>query len=389
MISQRLWKFTRYCIKDVLNINFAPMRRPSVLLLLFVLCTTGKAFSQENLVRNPSFEQHYDLPLYIGDAPGSIQNWTFAGELGSGDYYHTYASGPYHIPDNHFGHEKARTGSAYAGFCVTPRYREFLSSQLTMKLEKGKKYRFTMYVSKGDNEEVSYLKEISVMFLSRPYVLNDDLVMGIPPQIVFYQDSGFTQTNGWQELTTTYIANGREEWIFIGAHQWKCDTCKSVPGTARKQSPGIFGGDPETMQAHYYVDDVSIVEVIDAPPADTSAFTTGVVYSFSNIHFATNSAVLQEGDQPELQKILSYLLAHPEMNVFITGHTDSIGDSRSNYVLSLQRAEAVKSYLVEHNIAAARISAEGAGETKFVAPNSTAEGRALNRRVEFLFTKRE
>lgn len=365
------------------------MRRLTLLTLIFLLCTTGKAFSQENLVRNPSFELHYDLPLYIGDAPGSIQNWTFAGELGSGDYYHTYASGPYHIPDNHFGREKAHSGNAYAGFCVTPTYREFLSSQLTMKLEKGKKYRFTMYISKGDNDEVSYLKEISVMFLSRPYVLNDDLVMGIPPQIVFYQDSGFTQTNGWQELTATYTANGREEWIFIGAHQWKCDTCKSVPGTARTQSPGIFGGDPKEMQAHYYVDDVSIVEVIDDTPADSSGFKTGIVYAFNNIHFASNSATLETGDQPELQKILSYLQGDPALSVFITGHTDSIGDSRSNYVLSLQRAEAVKNYLVGHGIAAARISAEGAGETKFVASNSTAEGRALNRRVEFIFARRE
>lgn len=363
------------------------MRRLAFLLLIFLSGTNRELSAQENLVRNPSFEQYHHLPVYIGDAPGAIKDWTFAGELGSGDYYNTLASGPYHIPDNHFGSENAHSGTGYAGFCVTPEYREFLCSQLTSKLVKGQKYRFTMYVSKGDKKEVSYLKEIGVMFLSRPYVLRDELVMNLPPQIVFYQDTGFTTHNGWQQLTVEYTAKGFEEWIFIGAHQWKCDTCHSLAGTPRKGSPGVFGGDAE-KQAHYYVDDVSIVEVHDAP-ADTTQFKTGIVYAFSNIHFASNSAVLQAGDQPELEKILHHLHEHPEMNVAILGHTDSIGDSRSNYVLSLNRAEAVKNYLIASGISAERISAAGAGETKFAAPNSTEEGRALNRRVEFVFTKRE
>lgn len=379
----------RYCIKGILHITFGSMRRLLFIMPFFILATAYEAFSQENLVRNPSFELYNRLPLYIGDAPGTIQNWTFAGELGSGDYYHIYASGAYHIPDNHFGTETAHTGNGYAGFCVTPEYREFLCSQLTSRLVKGQKYRFTMYISKGDKEEVSYLKEISVMFLSRAYVLNDDLVMGLPPQIVFYQDTGFTAHNGWQQLTAEYTAKGTEEWIFIGAHQWKCDTCKSVPGTARTASPGIFGGDKKEMQAHYYVDDVSIVEVHDAADTSSGTFQTGVTYAFNNIHFATNSAVLQEGDQPELQKILTHLKAHPEINVAILGHTDSIGDSRSNFVLSLNRAEAVKNYFISNGIPSERISAEGAGEAKFIAPNSTEAGRALNRRVEFVFKLRD
>lgn len=364
------------------------MRGLTFLLLISVFGAIQIAFAQQNLVVNPSFEMHNHLPGFIGDAPGSIQYWTFAGERGSGDYYHTKAPGTaYRAIDNHFGSETPHSGNAYAGFCVTPEYREFLSSQLTTKLVKGQKYKFTMYISNGDKEEVSYLKEISVMFLSRAWVLNDDLKMGLPPQIVFYQDTGFTQTNGWQELTAIYTAKGTESWIYIGAHQWKCDTCKSVPGSPRMESPWIFGGDPKTQQAHYYVDDVSIVEVNDVPAVDTAQFTPGVVYSYSNIHFAINSYTLQQVDQPELQKILSYLLAHPQMNVSVIGHTDSIGDSRSNYVLSLNRAEAVKNYLIDHGIQAERISVEGRGEAKFVAPNNTEEGRALNRRVEFIFTQ--
>lgn len=360
------------------------MKKP--VLLLVAVALSSLIAAQGNLVRNPSFEKYYRLPIEVGDAPGAIVDWTFAGESGSGDYYYQNSPGVYNTTENLFGGQEPHSGKAYAGFCVTPEYREFLSSQLTTKLVKGQKYKFTMYVSKGDAPDVAYLKEISVMFLSRPYILNNDLVMGVPPQIVFYQDSGFTEHNNWQELTATYTANGTEQWIFIGAHQWKCDTCKSVPGTARTASPGIFRtrGD----QAHYYVDDVSIVEVNDAPAKDTTTFTAGVVYAFSNIHFATNSAVLQQGDQPELEKILRHLQAHPELNVSITGHTDSVGDSRSNYVLSLNRAEAVKTYLSDHGVPGERIVVQGAGETRFVASNSTEAGRALNRRVEFVFSAR-
>lgn len=362
------------------------MRYLQFIMPVFIFGTAISVFSQQNLVVNPSFESYNHLPAYIGDAPGSIQYWNFAGERGSGDYYHTNAPGSaYRANDNYFGSESPRTGAAYAGFCVTPAYREFLCSQLTTKLVKGQKYKFTMYISKGDKEDVSYLKEISVMFLSRQWVLNDDLQMGLPPQIVFYQDSGFTQHHGWQELTAIYTAKGTEQWIYIGAHQWKCDTCKSVPGASRKENPGIFGGKKDLLQAHYYVDDVSIVEVNDSPPSDTTQLKTGIVYAFNNIHFATNSAVLEKVDQPDLEKILSFMQSNTDVSVTVTGHTDSIGDSRSNYVLSLNRAEAVKTFLVEHGIEEGRISTKGAGETKFVAPNKTEQGRALNRRVEFLF----
>lgn len=342
--------------------------------------------AQTNLVPNPSFELYNWIPRSIGDAPDAIQNWTFASEGGSGDYYHEKSSGPdYTTIDNYFGSEKPHSGSAYAGFCVTPIYREFLAAPLISKLEKGKKYKFTMYVSKGDHNDVSYLKEISVMFLSRKWILSNDLEMALPPQIIFYQDTGFTFHNGWQELTAIYTAKGTEQWIYIGAHQWRCDTCISVPGTPRTQSPWIYGG---TRQAHYYVDDVSIVEIKEEP-SDTTQFVTGETYAFSNILFETNSALLKEESQPVLDPIVEYLKNHTDVKVEIAGHTDSVGTDSSNYALSVARADAVKKFLADRGIAASRISTRGFGETRPVQSNATENGRAKNRRVEFVFTKTE
>ena len=65
-----------------------------------------------------------------------------------------------------------------------------------------------------------------------------------------------------------------------------------------------------------------------------------------------------------------------------TGHTDSVGSDAYNQRLSVRRANAVKAYLVSQGVAADRIVVEGKGESKPVATNKTAAGRAKNRRVE-------
>ena len=70
-------------------------------------------------------------------------------------------------------------------------------------------------------------------------------------------------------------------------------------------------------------------------------------------------------------------------NLSINGHTDNKGDKGKNMILSQKRAEAVKKYLENKGIDPQRLTAQGFGETMPVADNSTAAGRAKNRRVEF------
>ena len=70
-------------------------------------------------------------------------------------------------------------------------------------------------------------------------------------------------------------------------------------------------------------------------------------------------------------------------HIRIVGHTDSSGDKQKNKQLSLQRAEAVKHYLMSQNIAATRLSVEGWGDEKPIADNHTVDGRKKNRRIEF------
>jgi len=108
-------------------------------------------------------------------------------------------------------------------------------------------------------------------------------------------------------------------------------------------------------------------------------------WSTQGILFATGKADLQPESRPVLKEIASTLKEHAELKVLIEGHTDNVGTPASNLTLSDARAAAVKAALVaDFGIDAARITTKGLGDTKPTVPNTTAQGRAQNRRVEIV-----
>lgn len=107
-----------------------------------------------------------------------------------------------------------------------------------------------------------------------------------------------------------------------------------------------------------------------------------------NIFFDTDSYQLKAESKTELNKLLEFLRKNPAVRIEISGHTDNVGTEQHNQKLSEQRAEAVKTYLVNAGISQERITAKGYGESKPVAANENEEGRALNRRTEFSITAR-
>ncbi|MCY7355418.1 MAG: OmpA family protein [Lysobacter sp.] len=101
------------------------------------------------------------------------------------------------------------------------------------------------------------------------------------------------------------------------------------------------------------------------------------------IYFSFASAVIRPQSARVLQEIAATLAAHPDWTLRIDGHTDGVGGEAANLDLSRRRAAAVKDALVkQHGIAAGRLATGGLGESRPKAGNDTAEGRALNRRVE-------
>jgi len=101
-----------------------------------------------------------------------------------------------------------------------------------------------------------------------------------------------------------------------------------------------------------------------------------------SVHFDFDKATLKADAKPILDEAVQVLKQEGSVDIIVEGHTDSVGTEQYNLGLSRRRAETVRTYLVEHGIVRSRITAEGLGESKPVASNDTADGRAQNRRVE-------
>lgn len=102
----------------------------------------------------------------------------------------------------------------------------------------------------------------------------------------------------------------------------------------------------------------------------------------NGIGFHSSSYQLDSSIHNTLSGVAQILVEYPDTSLVIDGHTDSTGSDTTNQVLSERRAESVRSYLVSQGVAAGRAIARGNGERYPLCTNSTAEGRACNRRVE-------
>lgn len=110
----------------------------------------------------------------------------------------------------------------------------------------------------------------------------------------------------------------------------------------------------------------------------------GAAYRLQDIVFATNSSELNQAAIKNIQGFGEWLAKKPKLRVGIHGHTDNVGQAAQNQELSQARADAVKAYLLSMGIDEQRLESKGFGQSEPVADNATEEGRAKNRRTEFV-----
>jgi outer membrane protein OmpA-like peptidoglycan-associated protein len=102
------------------------------------------------------------------------------------------------------------------------------------------------------------------------------------------------------------------------------------------------------------------------------------------INFDVDKAAIKPESMGTLNMIVQVMKDNPDIKFEVDGHTDNSGTAAHNLSLSQQRAEAVKGQLIKMGVDASRLSARGFGDTKPISDNISLEGKANNRRVEFV-----
>ena len=344
----------------------------------------------QNYIRNSSFEKYHEAPRKQSNSVNQAIGWI--APKYSSDYY-SKGGGFFHagVPHNIFGHQKPHSGKSYAGICTRTHFLEYIETVLRDTLKAGQTYQIELYISRA---ELSFRtsKEFGVLFGNKKIWGLQTRGIAIEPQVKFKRKHGFRNKHKWTKLSATYTAEGGETVFIFGHFNYE-----------KKD-------DRRRLNAHYYIDDVTLTllqdtagrELIATDEPVTVATTIkrevvtktmlpelGKKMVLEQVYFATNKADLLPASFEELNALLQYLSEHEKANITITGHTDNKGDEAFNQTLSELRAEAVANYLIENGIEAGRIHFRGYGSRKAIASNDTEEGRRQNRRVEFTITETE
>ena len=358
-----------------------------ILPLLYSCTSFGYVLSQtNNLVPNSSFELFKKLPTDVAQAKECMISWVIPNKAGNGEYYHQKCSTKNAgTQKNQFGKQKPHSGEAFAGLCITKKFREYLQTELKSSLIKGEKYTVKLYISCADKLWLSTVDEFNIVFSKGSFSIPKNEILLVTPEIKF--TGNFNNKKDWIELSTTYTANGTEKFMTFGSFMYED---KEIHGKIN----GTF------KYAHYYVDDISIVleeneklHIQDrsneiASTVDTSINLTPVeVYVLHNLQFESGKSILSPNNYPELDNFILHLEKYPNHTLLVTGHTDNVGNDADNKTLSLERANTIKQYLVTKGINKDNIVIEGKGDKIPLVANETEEGRKKNRRVEISIMK--
>ena len=143
--------------------------------------------------------------------------------------------------------------------------------------------------------------------------------------------------------------------------------------------------DGYAFTSQYIDSDKDVIgKAVKVAPLEVNPIETGQTYRINDITFETDSYILSTKIMTILDEFIDFLTNNPSVKVAIQGHTDSKGDVKRNLELSAQRAKAVNDYLILEGITSTRLEFKGFGSSKPLVSNATEEGRAKNRRTEFV-----
>ncbi len=384
----------------------------------------------QNLVINPDMQG--TTPSGFGQI-SSVNGWSSASK-GTVDLYSSAAGGDFGIPSNRQGNLKAANGKNYAGIIPYWKgsYSEYLQAKLSTPLVAGKMYNIRFKAIPSD-KSVLAVKGLGAVLSFDPLAESNSGY--ISRYVPVRSEEYITDKSAWTTVSGIIVADGGEQYITIGLFSNAIDDVAEPI----KISGNAF---PNEERAYYYIDDVSVTtsdgslinagktdsdgdgvedsqdecpeiagkkELAGCPDSDNDGVSDDkdvcptvagiaankgcpeikdeikkiLALAMQGVQFESGKDIIKTSSYDELDNIAKVMNDHPHFKLGINGHTDSQGNAEANQALSQARAEAVKKYINKKGVSLTRMTAKGFGQTKPVADNNTADGRAKNRRVEF------
>lgn len=365
---------------------------------IFILFLWSFSLMGQDLIKNGGFEEFVHCPAAINQSSLSlVKNWKQASR-GTSDYFNR-CSRMVGIPKNSFGHQEAKSGDAYLGllsFSPAKRnYREYMQTKLITPLKSGQKYCVEFFVSLADNAQFM-VDGLGIHFSKGKLKASNDRRISVKPQINNPTRNYLQNDNGWTLLSDVYIAKGGEQFItlgnFIADHELRI----------RKRNLDLEEDETLHDYAYYFIDELKVYpiddrsecsctfELIEKELADTSNWEKD---NFKNVRVETvlfefDDDLLSRSEQFKLNEVIKLMKDNPYIELEVVGHADIIGNEGYNDALSQKRADNVMNFLKDRGIGNDRIKINYFGSSKPIASNHTNEGRAQNRRVEFLIIEK-
>lgn len=358
--------------------------------------------SAQNLVLNPSFEDHYRCPNNFNTSSRefSIPGWRSA-TTGTPDYFHQCSWGDCDVPFNWAGESNAHNGLGYVGIYVWNRptvktnakprsYREYIEGELKDPMIKGKRYQVEFYY-KLASYSVYSVDRIGLLLTDSIISLKGDEVIQKKPQLSVVKEEPVTKA-GWELATMEYVAEGGEQYVVIGNFFDNMSTQFSQLEFRKGKSPMLSGS------SYFYVDDVSVI-LLDPDPVIVKETPKELIwpeggevkedetYVLKHIQFEFDKYILLPVSYPELDRLVKILNQKPEWKAELNGHSDDVGSDEYNLELSRNRAASVGRYLESKGIAPSRLITRGYGKKQPLVVSKGDSARMLNRRVEVRFVK--
>jgi OmpA-OmpF porin, OOP family len=342
-----------------------------------------------NIVPNPGFERFSNAPIgwsYKGAFFGDVVKYWFSATTASPDIYGPEVHVPMDWAEKGFGKQKPRTGKHMAGLTLygctngKPHCREFVEIQLAEPLVIGQAYYVEFWVS-------HLAKSLQINNLGAYFSIGeikrqtDELL--VREAQVSAKDIVPAPNGKWVKVSGQFVAKYEAEYVVIGNFKDDFNTLSVAP------REDCFN------YAYYYLDDVLVKKIppfkpVPVKPDDLTKqiLEPGKIIQLKNIYFEFDKDELMPRSFVELNKLLKIMRDHPKLVIEIMGHTDALGEDAYNLDLSRRRAESVLRFLLENKVSKNRLRSHGEGETRPIASNETDEGRAQNRRVEFIVVKK-